>query len=46
MSHIITIHEIESANGHDFIVMEYVRGKNLDALIPRHGMRPGEVHRT
>ena len=25
--HIITIHEIESANGTDFIVMEYVRGK-------------------
>ncbi len=37
--HIITIHEIESANGIDFIVMEYVRGKSLDALIPRHGMR-------
>ena len=35
--HIITIHEIESANGNDFIVMEYVRGKSLDAVIPRHG---------
>ena len=43
--HIITIHEIESANGIDFIVMEYVRGKSLDALIPRHGMRVGEVLR-
>ncbi len=43
--HIITIHEIESANGHDFIVMEYVRGKSLDVLIPRHGMRLGEVLR-
>ena len=43
--HIITIHEIESANGNDFIVMEYVRGKSLDALIPRHGMRLGEVLR-
>ena len=43
--HIITIHEIESANGYDFIVMEYVRGKSLDALIPRHGMRLGEVLR-
>ena len=30
---------------HDFIVMEYVRGKSLDALIPRHGMRLGEVLR-
>jgi Tol biopolymer transport system component/tRNA A-37 threonylcarbamoyl transferase component Bud32 len=43
--HIITIHEIESANGHDFIVMEYVRGKSLDALIPRHGMRLSELLR-
>jgi eukaryotic-like serine/threonine-protein kinase len=43
--HIVTIHEIESANGIDFIVMEYVRGKSLDALIPRHGMRLGEVLR-
>src|SRR4029450_867522 len=43
--HIITIHEIESANGIDFIVMEYVRGKSLDALIPRHGMRLGELLR-
>ena len=25
--HIITIHEIETAEDHDFIVMEYVRGK-------------------
>ena len=37
--HIITIYEIESADGNDFIVMEYVRGKSLDALIPRQGMR-------
>jgi serine/threonine protein kinase len=43
--HIITIHEIESANGHDFIVMEYIRGKSLDALIPRHGLRLAEVLR-
>jgi serine/threonine protein kinase len=43
--HIITIYEIESADGADFIVMEYVRGKSLDALIPRHGMRLGEVLR-
>jgi len=31
--HIITIYEIESSNGNDFIVMEYVRGKSLDALL-------------
>src|SRR5262245_49644644 len=35
--HIITIHEIDTAETHDFIVMEYVRGKSLDALIPRQG---------
>jgi serine/threonine protein kinase len=44
--HIVTIYEIESANGNDFIVMESVRGKSLDALIPRHGMRLGEVLRV
>jgi Tol biopolymer transport system component/serine/threonine protein kinase len=43
--HIITIHEIERAGHHDFIVMEYVRGKSLDALIPRQGMGLGEVLR-
>jgi eukaryotic-like serine/threonine-protein kinase len=43
--HIVTIYEIESANGADFIVMEYVPGKSLDALIPRHGLRLGEVLR-
>jgi len=43
--HIITIHEIESADGNDFIVMEYVRGKSLDGLIPRNGMRLSEVVR-
>ena len=43
--HIVTIHEIESAEGVDFIVMELVAGKTLDALIPRHGMRLGEVLR-
>jgi serine/threonine protein kinase len=44
--HIVTIHEIESANGIDFLVMEYVRGKSLDALIPRQGMRLGEALRV
>ncbi len=32
--HIVTIHEIESVDGLDFIVMEYVPGRTLDALIP------------
>jgi tRNA A-37 threonylcarbamoyl transferase component Bud32 len=36
---IITVHEIASHNGVDFIVMEYVEGKPLTELIPRKGMR-------
>src|SRR3954471_18398410 len=40
---IITIHEIASENGTHFIVMEYVRGKTLDELIPRRGMRLNEA---
>ena len=45
--HIVTIHEIESADGNDFIVMEYVRGKSLDDLIPAAGHAPqrGAAHR-
>ena len=42
---IVTIHEIESAEGLDFIVMEYVPGKSLDRLISRQGMPLGEVLR-
>ena len=34
---IITIHDIASDNGTDFIVMEYVQGKTLGQLIPRRG---------
>jgi Tol biopolymer transport system component len=36
--HIVTIHEIETADGVDFIVMEYVPGQTLDSVIPKHGM--------
>jgi Tol biopolymer transport system component/tRNA A-37 threonylcarbamoyl transferase component Bud32 len=36
--HIVTIHEIESADDIDFMVMELVRGTRLDALIPRRGL--------
>jgi Tol biopolymer transport system component len=43
--HIVTIHEVESADGVDFLVMEFVRGKSLDALIPRGGLRLGETLR-
>jgi Tol biopolymer transport system component/predicted Ser/Thr protein kinase len=40
---IITIHDIEEADSVHFISMEFVAGKTLNALIPRHGMRLGEV---
>src|SRR5262245_42152819 len=40
---IITIHDIGSKKGIDFIVMEYVAGKTLDRLIPRKGMRQAET---
>ncbi len=43
--HIVTIHEIESADGIDFIVMELVPGRTLDSLIPKSGMRLGEALR-
>jgi Tol biopolymer transport system component/predicted Ser/Thr protein kinase len=41
--HIITIHDIDTAEGVDFIVMEYVPGKSLDRVIPRRGLPLGEV---
>jgi Tol biopolymer transport system component/predicted Ser/Thr protein kinase len=44
--HIVTIHEIESEGDVDFIVMEYVRGRSLDAAIPRGGMRFDELLRV
>ncbi len=40
---IITIHDISSDGGHDFMVMEYIAGKMLDQLIPRKGMRLNEA---
>jgi Tol biopolymer transport system component/predicted Ser/Thr protein kinase len=43
---IVTVHEIESADGVDFIVMEYVAGPTLDSVIPKHGMRWGEAVRV
>jgi serine/threonine protein kinase len=41
--HIVTIHDIDLADGVHFIAMEYVDGKTLDQLIPRHGMRLNEA---
>jgi serine/threonine protein kinase len=40
---IITIHDIDEADGVYFISMEFVAGKTLGSLIPRHGMRLGEL---
>jgi len=40
---IITIYDIGSESGIDFIVMEYVPGKTLDQRIPRKGMRLNEA---
>jgi eukaryotic-like serine/threonine-protein kinase len=36
---IVTIHDVSSDGGVDFIAMEYVQGKTLDQLIPSKGMR-------
>ena len=38
---IITIHDVASADGTDFIVMEYLAGKTLDEMIPRKGNAVG-----
>jgi serine/threonine protein kinase/Tol biopolymer transport system component len=40
---IVTIYDISSENGTQYIAMEYVRGQTLDEMIPRKGMRIAEV---
>jgi len=40
---IITVHEVGSEDGLDFIVMEFVGGKTLDLLIGRKGLKLGET---
>ena len=40
---IVTIYEINSYSGVDTISMEFVRGRSLDAVIPRKGLRLGET---
>jgi serine/threonine protein kinase len=40
---IVTIHEIDSCDGTDFMAMEYVPGKTLGAWIGRKGLKIGEV---
>jgi hypothetical protein len=39
----VTTYEIASADGNDFIVMEYVPGNTLDTVIPRQEMRLGPI---
>src|SRR6266849_2084309 len=40
---IITIHDIDSADGVDFIAMEYVPGKTLDRMAGRRGLKLQEA---
>jgi serine/threonine protein kinase len=40
---IITIYDIDQAEGVDFIAMEFVSGRALDQLIPRKGLRLNEA---
>ena len=40
---IITVHEVASENGLDFIVMEFVAGKPLSHLIGRKGLKLGDT---
>ena len=37
---IVTIHDISASGDGDFMVMEFIDGQTLEALIPRGGMRP------
>jgi serine/threonine protein kinase len=43
---IVTVHEVDSVNGIDFIVMEYALGRTLKDAIPREGMRLDQVLRV
>jgi serine/threonine protein kinase len=40
---IVTIHDICSGDGVDFIVMEYIKGQTLDVLVRAKRMRPSQV---
>ena len=42
---IVTIHDIRSDAGVDFIVMEYVAGRTLDQIIPRDRLRVAQALR-
>jgi len=40
---IVVIYDINSEEGVDYLVMEHIDGKTLDAAIPRHGLRLSEA---
>ena len=40
---IVTVYDIDQADGVDFIAMEYVEGKTLDELIGRKGLKLNEA---
>ena len=42
---IISIYDVAIDNGRDYMVMEYVPGKTLAALVPRTGIRLSELLR-
>src|ERR1700675_2680502 len=42
---IVTIYDIGSEGGVDYIAMEFIDGRTLDQLIPRNGMRLGDLFR-
>jgi Tol biopolymer transport system component/tRNA A-37 threonylcarbamoyl transferase component Bud32 len=42
---IVVVHDFAAEGATNFIVMEYVAGKTLDALIPREGMRLNDALR-
>ena len=42
-ANIVTIHDVSSCNGMDFIVMECIEGKTLGELIPPKGLRPAQA---
>src|SRR5690349_8893966 len=42
---IVTIYDIGSDDGIDYIAMEYVRGRTLDQIIPEKGLRLNETLR-
>jgi serine/threonine protein kinase/Tol biopolymer transport system component len=43
--HIITIFDAGSADGHEYVAMELVEGRTLDAVVARTGLRPSSAIR-